>query len=240
VARQASDLVLAADDFSSLVEALVEGRSFWSNTRRALGLLLGGNLGELAMVVGASVLGLPTLATRQILGVNLITDIFPGLAVALQRPEHRHLAGLAREGTAALDSTLRRDVWRRAVATGLPSLTAQLVAQALGLPDVNAVAFASIVLTQLVQTLDVARLQGGVNRQVLAGVLAAGAALGVTFAAPPLRTALALALPTPLGWGLIGLSALAALLISRTMGDGANGKPVGLAIPGWRLLPTAP
>jgi cation-transporting ATPase I len=54
VARQASDVVLADDDFSTLVETLVEGRSFWRNIRRALGLLLGGNLGELGLMVGAS------------------------------------------------------------------------------------------------------------------------------------------------------------------------------------------
>ncbi len=47
VARQAADVVLADDDFATLVEALVEGRSFWRNIRRALGLLLGGNLGGL-------------------------------------------------------------------------------------------------------------------------------------------------------------------------------------------------
>ena len=57
VARQAADVVLADDDFSTLVEALVEGRAFWQNIRRALGLLLGGNLGELGLIAGAGVLG---------------------------------------------------------------------------------------------------------------------------------------------------------------------------------------
>ena len=82
VARQAADVVLADDDFATLVEALVEGRSFWRNIRRALGLLLGGNLGELGLVVGATALGLASpLTARQILMVNVITDILPGLAV---------------------------------------------------------------------------------------------------------------------------------------------------------------
>src|SRR5581483_12305601 len=83
VARQTADVVIADDDFSTLVEAFVEGRSFWRNIRRALGLLLGGNLGELGLVVGASALGLASpLVTRQILAVNLITDALPALAVA--------------------------------------------------------------------------------------------------------------------------------------------------------------
>src|SRR5947209_11235572 len=96
VARQVADVVLADDDFATLVEALVEGRSFWRNIRRALGLLLGGNLGELGLMVGASIVGLASpLVARQVLAVNLITDALPALAVALQEPAHRHLAALA-------------------------------------------------------------------------------------------------------------------------------------------------
>jgi hypothetical protein len=65
VARQASDVVLADDDFATLAEMLVEGRSFWLNLRRSLGLLLGGNLGELGVIVGASVLGLASPMTTR-------------------------------------------------------------------------------------------------------------------------------------------------------------------------------
>ena len=46
---------LTDDDFATLVEALVEGRGFWRNMRRGVGLLLGGNAGELGLIVGASV-----------------------------------------------------------------------------------------------------------------------------------------------------------------------------------------
>src|ERR687890_1788605 len=68
VAREAADIVLGDDDFTTLVEALVEGRGFWQSMRRALALLLGGNLGEIGLMVGASGLGLPSaLSARQIL-----------------------------------------------------------------------------------------------------------------------------------------------------------------------------
>src|SRR5262249_56009688 len=93
VARQAADVVLADDNFASLVEALVEGRGFWRNMRTGLGLLVGGNAGELGLLVGASVLGYGSpLTAPQILMVNLITDTLPSLAILLQRPEHPHLA----------------------------------------------------------------------------------------------------------------------------------------------------
>src|SRR5262249_14294191 len=75
LAGKTADVVITNDDFSTLVETFVEGRSFWRNIRRSLGLLLGGNLGELGLVVGASLLGLDApLTTRQILAVNMITD----------------------------------------------------------------------------------------------------------------------------------------------------------------------
>src|SRR6202034_521993 len=72
-ARQAADVVLADDDFAHLAEALVEGRSFWGNMRHALGLLLGGNAGEMALYAGVTVAGFGApLSPTQILLVSLI------------------------------------------------------------------------------------------------------------------------------------------------------------------------
>lgn len=153
-----SDLVLVNDDFSTLVEALVEGRSYWRNIRRALGLLLG----ELALVVGASVLtpNYP-LTARQILSMNVITDLLPATAVALQQPEHHSLAGLNREGEAALGKPLRNDLYRRAATSAGPSLVSYLIMRnSATLPQARAVAYSSIITTQLAQTLDAGRAEG--------------------------------------------------------------------------------
>ncbi|HET9014478.1 MAG TPA: HAD-IC family P-type ATPase [Thermomicrobiaceae bacterium] len=235
VARQAADIVLAADDFGTLVEALVEGRSFWRNIRRALGLLLGGNLGELGLLIGGSVLGLGSpMTTRQILAVNLITDVLPGLAVALQRPEHHNLAELSREGTAALDTTLRQDVLRRAVSSAGPSLAAYFAALALGLPEASTVAGASIVVTQLAQTLDVGRVEGSLSLPVVGAVGASAAVLAAAIAVPPLRTLLTLTVPSPVGWGLIGGAALLGLVVSRLAAFQALNPPA-LHLPSLHL-----
>ena len=233
VARQAADVVLADDDFSTLVETFVEGRSFWRNIRRALGLLLGGNLGELGLQVGASVVGLASpLTSRQILTVNLITDVLPALAVALQQPEHHNLAGLAREGTAALDAPLRNEILRRGAATAAPSFAAYLLTlRAGGLPAARTVAFASIVATQLAQTLDVGWAERGPSRSVLGAVVASTGLLVGTLVVPPLRTFLGLALPTPLGLALVGGGALIAVVLSRTL------NASGLARGGARPFP---
>jgi magnesium-transporting ATPase (P-type) len=216
-------VVITDDDFSTLVEGFVEGRSFWRNTRRALGLLLGGNLGELGLVVGASVLGRGTpLTVGQILAVNAITDILPALAVILQQPEHRDLTRLQREGAAALNAPLIKEVVRRGLATALPSLAAYLLTlRSSSLTDARSVAFASIVLTQLAQTVMAGRSEGHLTRPVVGAVGGSLGVLAVAFSFPPLRRFLNLTLLPPSTWTLVAGSALAALLVNRllSMGD---------------------
>jgi calcium-translocating P-type ATPase len=236
VARQTADLVIADDDFATLVEALVEGRSFWRNIRRALGLLLGGNLGEMGLLVGASLLGLADpLSATQILVVNMITDILPSLAVGLQPPETHNLAALAREGTSALDAPLRADVMKRAAATAAPSFAAFGLALRLGtLPQARTVAFMSLVSTQLAQTLDAGWSEGGYTRPVVAAVFGSAGLLGTSLLVPPLRAFLGLGMPTPLGWALVGGGAVLAVLLSRAL---PTPGVVGAGLPLDRLVP---
>jgi calcium-translocating P-type ATPase len=218
VARQVADVVLADDDFSTLVEALLEGRSYWRNIRRALSLLLGGNLGELALIVAASLLGNYPLTARQILAMNVITDLLPALAVILQQPEHRSLAGLNREGEAALGKPLRADIFRRAITCAAPSLASYLIMlRVSALPQARSVAFASIIGTQLAQTLDAGRAEGRLTSSVVGAVGGSAAMLAATLAIPPLRNFLNLALPGPSGWILSGAASLLAVLLNRAL-----------------------
>lgn len=241
VARQVADVVIADDNFSTLVEAFVEGRSFWRNVRRALGLLLGGNLGELGLVVGASIIGVTTpLIARQILAVNAITDILPALAVALQQPEHRNLAGLHREGEASLNKPLRNEVIRRGVATTLPSLASYLMMLGSGVPQARSVAFGSIVATQLAQTLDSGWSEGTLTKPVLSAVAGSAGVLLAAFTVPPLRGFLQLVLPAPLGWALIGAGAVVAVGMNRVRAAVTRDQPAShplLASPQAKLLP---
>ena len=100
VAREASDIVLADDNFASIVAAIEEGRSIYANIQKFLRYLLSCNIGEVLMmflgvvlagpmglVAGAGeALVLPLLAT-QILWINLVTDAFPALAVGVDPPD---------------------------------------------------------------------------------------------------------------------------------------------------------
>lgn len=219
VARQTADLVLSDDEFSTLAEALVEGRGFWHNMRRALGLLLGGNAGEVGLMIASAIGGLPTpMSTRTVLTVNLVTDVFPAVSVAIQPPEHRNLAQLAREGSAALDTPLRADVIRRGVATAAPSFGAYLVASRFLTPEAaSSVAYISIVTTQLAQTIDLGQAEGRLTASVLGAVAGSLGTLVATFMVPGVRTFLGLASPTPAGILLAAGASVVAVGLGRAV-----------------------
>jgi cation-transporting ATPase I len=83
-ARSAADLVVTEDDLTVLLDALAEGRDMWASVRDALIILLGGNAGEVAFTIAGTTLGgRAPISTRQLLLVNLLTDMFPALAVAV-------------------------------------------------------------------------------------------------------------------------------------------------------------
>ena len=107
------------------------------------------------MIGVASVGSALPLTTRQALTINLVTDVLPAVCVAIQPPEHRNLATLAREGGSALDAPLRVDIIRRGIATGAPSFAAYLLAsRMIGTTVARSVAYLSVVATQLAQTVD--------------------------------------------------------------------------------------
>lgn len=88
VAKEASDLVLLDDNYSSLVSAIHEGRTIYKNIVRAITYLLSSNLSEISLIFGAVLLGLPNpLLPTQILWVNLVTDGLPALALASEKKD---------------------------------------------------------------------------------------------------------------------------------------------------------
>ncbi|HEY2441475.1 MAG TPA: HAD-IC family P-type ATPase, partial [Solirubrobacteraceae bacterium] len=217
VARQAADLVLADDRFETLTDALLEGRSLWQNMHGAMGLLLGGNLGEIGLMAGAAVVGGSTvLVARQVLAVNLVTDVLPAVAVAVQPPRQHDLRELAREGTETFDRRLVRDVVRRGAATALPALAAVLAAGPLGAAP-QTVGFASIILTQLAQTVQAGRSRDNLSAPVLAAVAGSGGLLGVALAVAPVRRFLALPAPTPSALLLSAATAPAAAVLAERL-----------------------
>ncbi|GMU01602.1 cation-translocating P-type ATPase [Corallococcus caeni] len=84
VTREAADMILTDDRYSSIVAAVQEGRGIFENIRKTLVYLLAGNSGELALMLGASVAGLPApLLPLHLLWINLVTDGLPALALVM-------------------------------------------------------------------------------------------------------------------------------------------------------------
>lgn len=83
VAKEASDIVLADDNFSTFMRAVEEGRNIYNNILKSITYLVSSNLSEISFIVFASLFGLPNpLLPTQILWVNLVTDGVPALALA--------------------------------------------------------------------------------------------------------------------------------------------------------------
>ncbi|RMF05295.1 calcium-translocating P-type ATPase, SERCA-type, partial [Candidatus Woesearchaeota archaeon] len=84
VAKDASDMILLDDSFSSIVSAVKEGRGIFDNIRKFINYLLSSNLGEVAVIFLAVLMGFPSpLTAVQILWLNLVTDGFPALALGV-------------------------------------------------------------------------------------------------------------------------------------------------------------
>lgn len=88
VAKGAADLILTDDNFSTIVEAVREGRGIYANIRKTIHFLLSCNVGEILTVLTVFLLGLPTpLLAIQLLWVNLVTDSLPALALGVDPVE---------------------------------------------------------------------------------------------------------------------------------------------------------
>lgn len=87
-ARDVADVVLENDDLQTMLVAIGEGRSIYSNIRKSLHFLMATNFSEIIVMFVALAAGLGhPLNAMQLLWINLISDIFPGLALALEPPE---------------------------------------------------------------------------------------------------------------------------------------------------------
>jgi P-type Ca2+ transporter type 2C len=108
VAKEASDIVLTNDNFSTVVSAIEEGRTIYNNILKAITYLLATNFSDLAFVVLANLFGMvnPFFPT-QILWINLVTDGLPALALASDNKDHGVLRNKPRESNAPILSNGR-------------------------------------------------------------------------------------------------------------------------------------
>jgi cation-transporting ATPase I len=206
-AREAADVVVTDDRIETTGAAILEGRAMWASVRDALAILLGGNLGEIAFTLGVALLsGDSPLATRQLLLVNLLTDVLPSMAVALRPPPGLTPDVLAAEGPSlSLGAALTRDIVVRAIATAGAATAAWLLARASGTRGrANTVGLVALVSAQLGQTL----VMGRRSPLVIAAVVVSFVALGAIVTTPGVSQFFGGRPLGPVGWTL-GLGAAA-------------------------------
>jgi cation-transporting ATPase I len=246
-ARAAADLVLTDLDLTRLVDAVAEGRAMWARVQDAVSVLVGGNAGEVAFtVLGTAFGGRAPLNTRQLLLVNLLTDMFPALAVAVAAPRGtatgeddgplagHPLAGVLEAGPRrGFAQEVRRMVLVRGAATTAGATGAWTVGRVTGFRGrAGTMGLAALITTQLGQTAWAGR------RSPLVLVTAAGslAVLAAVVQTPGLSRFFGCTPLDPLAWLVVLVSAavgtagaeVVPALVARVRGE-SPALPAGTA-----------
>jgi cation-transporting ATPase I len=230
-AREAADIVVTDDRIETIVDALLEGRAMWASVRDAITILLGGNLGEILFTLTAGLLsGATVLNTRQLMLVNLLTDVLPAMAIAVRPPPHLTRTVLAEEGPeSSLGSALTEGIAVRAGVTALAAGVAWAAARLTGTRRHAAtVGLVALVAAQLGQT-----FAAGVHSPlVAAAVLLSLAALVLVIQVPIISVFFGCRPLGPLGWtyafgAAIAATALAVVLpgLLRRLRPAAGARP---------------
>jgi Ca2+-transporting ATPase len=152
VSKEAASVTLLDDNFATIVAAVEEGRIVFTNIRKYLTFLLSSNIGEILLMAGAALTGMPLpLTAVQILYVNLATDGLPALALAVDPPEPDLMQRKPRDPRAGVFTRplvmllLAGGLWSAAINLGL---FAWLLKSGRPLSEAMAMTFVSLVLIQ--------------------------------------------------------------------------------------------
>ncbi|MFE9646660.1 HAD-IC family P-type ATPase [Streptomyces sp. NPDC006365] len=229
-ARAAADVVVTDDRIETIVDAFVEGRAMWASVRKALGILLGGNLGEIAFTLATTLLtGRSALNARQLLLVNLLTDMLPAMAIAARPPADRTDRLLAEGPEASLGKALIQHIRLRAVVTTAAATVAWIAARATGTrAHADTVSLVALVGSQLLQTLQ----DAGRDPVVAAAVVGSLVVLGVVVSVPGLSHFFGSRPLGPVGWTIAVASAVGSVLVPAVVQGAAGavtrmGRPAG-------------
>ncbi len=157
VAKEAADMIITDDNYSTIVTAVEEGRTIFDNIKAAIQYLVGCNIGEIVAVVIGILLGWPLILTPlQLLYINLVTDGFPAIALAITPKHEGIMRRKPRTGNRMFE---KRDMaWFLEVSllTAFLTLFAFWIGRQTGdLATARAFAFTTIILVQHFILLDV-------------------------------------------------------------------------------------
>lgn len=225
VAKDASSMVLQDDDFRTIVEAIAQGRAIYANLRKFVVYLLSCNISEILVIGLATVAGAPLpLLPLQILFLNLVTDVFPALALGVGRGSERLMQQPPRP---ASEQIVERRHWLRIFGHGLVLSATVLGAMGVALLGLQldrsqavTVSFLTLALAQLWHVFNMRETGSGLfrneitgNRWVWAAIVICLLLLGSALVFEPLRTVLQLVNPGMEGFAVTLSFSLIPLLL---------------------------
>lgn len=158
VAKNAADMILADDNFVTIVEAVKQGRNIYDNIKKAIHFLIATNIGEIVTIFMGLVLGLKSpLLAIQLLWINLVTDSLPAIAIGLEPPDK---AIMNRKPVSSRKGIFSDGLWNKIVVEGIMIGMLTLVAFSLGnkffgLEVGRTMAFLSMGLLELVHSFNI-------------------------------------------------------------------------------------
>lgn len=102
VTKNVADMVLADDNFATIVGAVEEGRKIYDNIRKAIQFLLGSNMSEVFSIFIATLMGFSIMKPVHLLWINLVTDCFPALALGMEEAENNVMKRKPRDAKAGI------------------------------------------------------------------------------------------------------------------------------------------
>lgn len=217
VSKDASSMILADDNFATIIKAVANGRTVYENIKNAVMYLLSGNLSAIITVLFASIAGLPVpFMAVQLLFINLVTDSLPALAIGMEPGANDILNRPPRDPK---EGILNKQMATRVTVQGTLIAVSVIAAFLIGLKTSSAVA-----CTMAFSTLTFARLFHGFNCRSehsifkigfknnwysLAVFVAGSLLLGLILFVPSLHSLFTV---TPLAGGQVGMIALLAFL----------------------------
>lgn len=171
VARQASDIVLADDNFNTIVSAIKEGRGIYENILKVIHFLLSSNIGEILVIFMSVILGFQVpLLPVQLLWVNLVTDSLPAVALGVDTVSENIMTGRRKE----------EGMWTRIVLEGFMIGALALLAFAIGnfMGDIKTgrtMCFCVLSISQLVHAFNMRTRESLFNINVFDNIYLVGA-----------------------------------------------------------------
>ena len=158
VAKNAADMILADDNFVTIVEAVKQGRNIYDNIRKAIHFLISTNIGEIVTIFVGLILGLKSpLLAIQLLWVNLVTDSLPAIALGLEPADKDIMNRKPRDSKKGLFADgLWNKIFLEGTMIGMLTLFAFAIGNKLyGIEIARTMAFVSLGMLELIHSFNI-------------------------------------------------------------------------------------